>query len=179
MSRQYWVAPISPLHTADGTAYANSITLTDVAPTPAILIPANLLEPGSTFEVTAFGRFSTTTTPTLILGVYSGTVGQAIGSAVSLAATSAVTTPTTVTNQTFKVAGNFRCRTNGASGTVMGVLEVSNISTTATNMGPATAPATATIDTTVARYITLGATWGTQSVSNTLTVHHFEVRIVS
>lgn len=175
--REYWVAPLPPFQIADGSAYANSITLTDVAPTPAIVVPAGMLELGSRLEWEIFGRYSNTGTPTLTLGIYSGTIGQAIGSGVALCVSAAITTVSGVTNQTFRMQGGGQVRAVGTSGTILAATEISNVSTVACNMAPATAPATATIDTTVSRYITVGATWGTQSASNTLTIHHMGVRL--
>lgn len=177
--RQYLVTPIPPFHIADGAAYANSTTLTDVAPTPAVQLGANLLEIGTRLEWYAVGRYSNTSTPTLTLGIYSGTIGQAIGSGVALCTTSALTTVSGVTNRTWCLRGQGTVRAVGSSGTILGMAEVSNITTGATDMAPATAPATATIDTTVARYITIGATWGTANASNTLTVHDFGLRLVN
>lgn len=172
--RQYWVAPLSPLHTADGTAYASSTTLTDVSPTPNIVLPANQLEVGSLLRFEAFGRYSTTGTPTLVLGLYYGGVAG-----VAICATSAITTPSGVTNNSFYVRGQARVRSVGSSGTILGAITVDGVSSaTGINLGPATAPATATIDTTAAKALTLGATWGTNSASNTLTVHHWAVELV-
>lgn len=173
MSRQYWCAPLSPLFTADGAPLASSTTLTDISPTPNIILPAQLLEPGMLLRFVAFGRFSTTGTPTLLLGIYYGGVAGT-----ALCATSAVTTPSGVTNQTWRFEAEARVRTAGTSGTAMAVGVAENISTVATNMAPATAPATATIDTTAAKAITLGAQWGTNSASNTITCHHFDVELV-
>lgn len=170
--RQYWSAPFGPFQTADGTALASSTTLTDISPTPNITFPANFLEPGMTVWFTAWGRFSTTSTPTLLLGLYYGAVAG-----VAICATAAVTTPSAVTNQTWRFEGEFRVRTVGSSGTAIGVAVAENISTTATNMAPATAPATATIDTTAAKALTIGAQWGTNSASNTITCHHFGVEV--
>ena len=71
--RQYWIAPIPPFHIADGAAYNTSTTLTDVGPTPSIVLPANFLETGMRLEFGAFGRYSTTTgPPNLTLGIYIG-----------------------------------------------------------------------------------------------------------
>lgn len=179
MARQYWVAPLPPLHTADGAAYANSVALTDVAPAPQVLLPAGLLEVGTRLEFYAFGRYSNTATPTLTLGVYSGTIGQAIGSAAVICATSALTTPTTVTNRTWRLEGHAHVRAVGTSGSVLGMAEVSNVTTGGTDMAPAASPAAVTVDTTVARYLTVGAAWGTASASNTLTVHYVGFRLVS
>jgi hypothetical protein len=177
--RQYWIAPLPPVHTADGAAYANATALTDVGPTPQVLLPAGILEAGSRLEFLAFGRFSNTGTPTLNLGIYSGTIAQAIGSAVALVTSGAVTTITAATNRTWRLQGHLHVRSVGASGTILGVGELANVSSGGRDMMPATAPATATVDTTVARYLTVGATWGTANASNTLTVHGVEFRLTN
>lgn len=179
MARQYWVQPVSPFHIADGSAYASSASLTDVGPTPSIVLPANLLEVGSRLEFVAFGRFSTTGTPTLTLGIYLGT--GAIASGQAICASAALTTPSSVTNQTFRIEGNASVRAvgSGTSATIIGAAEISNVTSTATNMAPATAPATLGFDSTIANKVMLGATWGTSSSSNTLTCHYFDVRLIN
>lgn len=177
--RQYWVAPLPPFPTADGAAYANSAALTDVAPTPQVILPAGMLEIGTRLEWYAFGRYSNTGTPTLALGIYSGTIGQAIGSAAALCVTSTLTTVSGVTNRTWRLEGHAQVRAVGSSGSIMSIAEVSNVTTNGTDLAPATAPAAVTVDTTVARYLTVGATWGTASASNTLTVHYAGFRLVS
>jgi hypothetical protein len=168
------VAALEPLHTADGTALATSTTLTDISPAPPIVIPANLLQIGSTIRVRAAGRFSTTATPTLLLGLYYGGVAG-----VAICATSAVTTPSGVTNQTWEFEAEFDVRTIGSAGSALGVGKAINISTVATNMAPATAPAAATIDTTSAKALTIGAQWGTSSASNTITCHRYRVELLT
>lgn len=175
--RQYWVAPLSPLHSADGAAYASSTTLTDVSPTPNITIPANLLEVGSLLRICAVGKFSNTSTPTLLLGFYYGAVAGT-----ALAATSAITTTTGATNWQFRLEYEGRVRSVGSSGTIMGAgwLDLATSLTAVTHRPiPETALATVTIDTTAAKAITLGAQWGTSSASNTLTCTHFDVELVT
>lgn len=175
--RQYWVAPLSPLHTASGTAYASSTTITDVSPTPNITIPANLLEIGSLLRLSAWGTFSNTGTPTLLLGFYYGAVAGT-----ALAATSAITTTTGATNWQWRMWYEGRVRSVGTSGTIMGAGEVA-LATSLTAWTyrpiPETALATVTIDTTAAKAITAGATWGTNSASNTLTCLHFDAELVT
>ena len=172
--RQYWVAPLSPLHTADGAAYASATALTDVSPTPNIVLPANTLEVGSLLRFEAFGRYSTTTTPTLLIGIYYGAVAG-----VAIAATAALTTPSSVTNNSWYLRGQARVRSVGSSGTILGAISVEGVSAAAAvNLGPATAPATAAIDTTAAKALTVGAQWGTNNAANTLTCHHFAVELV-
>src|SRR5262245_50554453 len=77
----------SPQPTAAGTALANSTTLTVISVAPQFTLPANFLQAGSALRFTAFGVFSTTVTPTLLLGVYYGGVAG-----VALATTGAITT---------------------------------------------------------------------------------------
>lgn len=175
--RQYWVAPLSPLHTTDGAAYASSTTITDVSPTPNITLPANLLEVGSLLRMSAVAKFSNTGTPTLVSGFYYGGVAGT-----ALAATSAITTTTAATNWQLRLFYEGRVRSIGSTGTILGSGWVA-ISTSLTAWTfrpiPETAIATVTIDTTTAKTLTMGATWGTNSASNTLTCLHFDVELVT
>ncbi|HEY9411126.1 MAG TPA: hypothetical protein VIP77_16220 [Jiangellaceae bacterium] len=179
--RQYWVAPLPPFHTADGTAYNTSTTLTDVSPAPSIVIPANMLEVGSRLEFSAFGRFSNVaTTPTLILGIYLS--GGAIAAGNAIAATSAITTFTApVTNRTFRLEGNAQVRAagSGTAAQILGALEISNVTSNGTDMAPATAPTALGFDSTIANKVMIGAQWGASAAGNTLTVHYFGVRLVN
>lgn len=175
--RQYWNAPLAPLHTTDGTAYASSTTITDVSPLPPIVIPANLLEVGSLLRMSAWGTFSNTATPTLLLGFYYGAVAGT-----ALAATSAITTTTGATNWQWRIEYEGRVRSIGSSGTIMGGgwIDLATSLTAVTHRPiPETALATVTIDTTSAKSLTVGATWGTNSASNTLTCKHFDVELVT
>lgn len=159
-----------------GTAYASSVTLTDVSPPPQLTLPANYLQKGSVLRVTAAGTFSNTATPTLLLGVYYGGVAGT-----ALAATGATTTTTGATNWPFILEYEGIVRTTGTSGTIMGSGRV-YLATSLTAYSlipiPSTAIATVTIDTTTAKAITLGAQWGTNSASNTLTVTKFLVESI-
>ena len=172
---QVWTYPLLPQNIASGTAYASSVTLTDVSPTPQITIPANFLQPGMLIRVKWAFTFSNTSTPTLLQGVYYGGVAGT-----ALAATSAITTTTAATN--WPGTGEYfgRVRTIGSSGTIMGFgsIDLATSLTAVTHRPiPETALATVTIDTTASKAITLGAQWGTSSASNTLTCVHFDVDI--
>lgn len=177
MARSYWIAPKEPLHIADGTALASSTTLTDISPggtTNAVTFAPNELVLGQRLEFYAFGRYSTTGTPTLLIGVYIGGVAGA-----ALCATSALTTVSGVTNRSWRLEGHAQVRAVGSSGSVLGIAEVSNITTNGTDLAPATAPTAATWDTTASKIFTVGAQWGTSSASNTVTCHYFGVRVVA
>lgn len=177
--RQYWVAPIGPFHTANGTAYNTSTTLTDVSPLPAITVPGNLLEVGTEIELWASGEFSNTATPTLLLGFYYGGVAG-----VALAASTTITTITAATAWSWQMYYRGVVRTAGATGTINGQGELrmpaSLTQFQAPYVIPATAAArTATIDTTAAKSITVGAQWSASSASNTLTVNDISVKIIT
>lgn len=163
----------SPQPVAAGTALATSTTLTDVSQVPQFTLPANFLQAGSALRFTAFGVFSTTGTPTLLLGVYYGGVAG-----VALAATTAITTGSGVTNVPFRLELTTTVRSTGSSGTAMsqGFVDLGTSVSAATHVPlPQIALATVTIDTTAAKALTVGAQWGTSSASNTLTLHGFYV----
>lgn len=163
----------SPQPTAAGTALANSTTLTDISVAPQFTLPANFLQAGSAIQFTAFGVFSTTATPTLLLGVYYGGVAGT-----ALATTGAITTGSGVTNVPWRLKLTTTVRTTGSSGTAMsqGVFGMGT-SVSAWNFLPLpnTALATVTIDTTAAKTLTVGAQWSAASASNTITLHGFYV----
>lgn len=175
MARTLYVAPVPPMNATAGTAYASSVTPTDVSPAPQIVLPANLLDVGQVIRLTAFGVFSTTATPTLILGF-----GYGGFNSLSLASTTAMTTGT-ATNWPWRAEYEGRIRSTGTGGTIMGegyALLGTSLTVMSVNALPATALANVTIDTTTAKTISAGATWGTSSASNTLTCHHFSVELI-
>lgn len=176
--RQYWVAPIPPMHTTDGAAYNTSITLTDVSPAPQIQFPAMLLEPGSEVELSAAGSFSNTGTPTLLLGFYYGGVAG-----VALAATSAITTTTGAASWPWMMHYRGVVRTVGTTGSIQGqgwvMLGTSLTAFTLRAIPETLAARTVTIDTTIVKTITVGAQWGTSNASNTLTCNDISVKLVT
>lgn len=155
-----------------GAPLASSTTLTDISILPQLTIPANFLQVGSAIRLTAFGLFSTTVTPTLLLGFYYGTTTGVSG--VALAASAATATGSGVTNVPWRMEYTGIVRTVGASGTIMGqgFLHLgTTVALVNTSPLPVIALATVTIDTTVAKVITAGAQWGTNNAANTITCH--------
>lgn len=169
-----WAALLnSPQPTSAGTALASSVTLTDISAAPNFVLPANFLQNGSALRLTASGVFSNTSTPTLLLGFYYGGVAG-----VALAASSAITTTTGVTNVQWRLEATTTIRSTGSSGTAwtQGVLHLGTSATAWTVVPlPQAAPSAVTIDTTAAKALTVGAQWGTSSASNTVTCHSFYV----
>lgn len=181
MSRLYLRSPVPPFHSADGAALNTSITLTDISPTPQ-LVPtaAVMLEVGMEFEVNAYGEFSGTGTPTLLMGVYWGGVAG-----VALAASTAVTMTTTAAAWPFQIYYRGRIRALGTSGSIKGVgtwsFGTSLTATTIRSIPETQAARTVTIDTTPggAKALTIGAQWGTSSASNTITCYDISVDITN
>lgn len=178
MSRQYWVAPVGPFHTANGTAYNTSTTLTDVSATPNIVLPGNTLEQGSEIEITAYGEFSNTGTPTLILGLYYGGVAG-----VALAATTAITTTTGAASWPWMLQYRGVVRSVGTAGSINGQgwikLGTSLVAATVRFIPETLALRTVAIDTTTAKAVTVGAQWGASSASNTLTCQDISVKLIT
>lgn len=181
MARLYYAAPLGPLQAADGTAYASSVTITDVSPgglAGAIIIPAGSLDLGTTIKMGAAFTASNTGTPTLLIGFYYGGVAGT-----ALAATTAITTTTAMVNWKWEIYLEGVIQAVGTSGKFMpsrGEVHVPTSLTAFTSRPiPETALAQVTIDTTLQKIITLGATWGTSSASNTLTCKHMWVETLN
>jgi hypothetical protein len=174
--RQYWLAPIPPFHTADGTAYTGTAAIGDISPAPSIVLPANFLEVGQRLEFSAFGRYTSTGTPgTIVVGVYLGT--GAISAGQAIAATAAISVVASQTNRTWRLEGNASVRAVGSSATILGAMEVSNITSNGTDLAPATAPAVLTFASDIANKVMLGVTPSVTTGSWQL--HYFGVRVVN
>lgn len=139
-----------------------------MSPGANIVLPANYYYPGQIFKWTAWGIYSTTGTPNITLGQYYGGVA---GSA--LAATAATATGSGVANLMWQIEGYTRITTLGTSGAAVSFGKALGIAATAST--PVLMPVSSasgnsvTINTTTANAWTVGATWGTNSASNTLT----------
>jgi hypothetical protein len=160
---------------ADGTPLANSAALTSITPAPDFVLPANFLVPGNVIKLTAAGRFSTSGTPTLLIGAYYGGVAG-----VALATTGALTTLSGAANSSWEVEIVLAVRSQGSSGTVMAIGKAFGItSITAAALLPASAPSVATVDTTAAKSLVIGAQWGTGASANTITCHQFLIESIA
>lgn len=172
---QNYSAPIPNLPTASGTAYTASTTITDISPTPVITIPANQLTLGSKWKITGHGVMSPAAATTLIMGIYYGGTGG-----VTAAVTAAIT-PGALTTLPWTLEAFLDVRAIGASGSAMTQGEFRYAATTLTTVGVflsnGAAPAAQTIDTTTAKVLSLGATWGTNNAS-TIQCHQWWVEAI-
>lgn len=175
--RQYWRGPLPPLQDVAGAALLSSVALTDISPLPPNVIPANVLEKGCSLILKAQGFFSTTATPTLLLGFYLGGIAG-----VALAASPAITTGT-ATAWPWELEYRGRIRSIGSAGQIVGYGKLSlgtALATYAITPIPTVAASRAVaIDTTAAKSITVGAQWGTNSASNTITCDEILVELAS
>lgn len=177
MSRQFWEETLA-WATADGTAVANTTTETVIFPN--ITIPANFLQDGRVIKLTAFGRVSTTGTPTLTFKLRWGGVSGTV-----IVQSGALTQGSTITNAPWMLEAFIQTRTNGSSGSVfvMGSAmcwdDAVGSTGSATNApgiaaltsAGASVPAAVTVDLTADTALSLSATWSAASSSNTLTGH--------
>jgi hypothetical protein len=181
MANQEWVNSFGPWHIADGTAVTASATLTELTPTPQILIPyPALIVPGTRVRFNAWGVYTTTGTQgTLTLGVYMGAANTAIGSLTAIATTGALTWVAAQTTRGWHIAGQVDVRTAAVAGTAVGYLDVTNITSGSSDVAAAVSitSTTSAINTTITNSIALGATISVASQS--ITCRSFTVEVLN
>lgn len=156
--------------TADGTAVANTTTETIIFPN--VTIPANYMADGRAIRLRAFGKLSTTGTPTITFAIRWGGVSGTV-----LATSEAITCATGSANTAWSIEAIIQTRTNGATGTlfVMGDVVVNLTASTNTSgtfgVSGFDAPAAVTVDLTADTALSITADWSAASASNTLTGH--------
>jgi hypothetical protein len=160
-----------------GVAYNTSTSATDVSPGgntagQALTLNGATLQPGSEYRVTARGIVSTTGTPNLTLGVYYGGVAG-----VALATTGAIATGSGLSNVVWTLQCDVRVVNTGTSGSAYALGTVTGPYVASTVAIPASSSSgnLVTVNTSTANLLTVGATWGTSSASNTLQVIFFRV----
>lgn len=161
-----------------GTALSNSTTTTDISPGgntsgQAFSFSSSSLQLGVHLRVRAKGIVSNTGTPTLNLGVY---YGGAAGTA--LATTGAVTTLTGLSNALWHLECDLRVDAVGAgtAGSIKSLGSVTGISASPVMMPASSASGNAVaVNTTSGALLTIAATWGTASASNSIQVIMFTV----
>ncbi len=171
--RNHFRSPLRVVQT-DGTAIANTTTETIIF--PDVPIPANYFEDNRVLCGTAFGKHSTTGTPTLTFAVRAGGVAGTL-----LATTEAITCGSGVTNMNWFVEYWIQTRTNGASGALLawGLCHLHTAAGTVLSnvfgVSGHDAPANVSVDLTAAFNLSLTADWSAASASNTLTGMHYVV----
>lgn len=147
---------------ADGLTLA---TFTTSAPVfPVLALPANYWKVGRLFHIKARGIWAATGTPT-----YTFRIQNTVGTTVTVV-TSAAITVSAITNQAWELEVQIQCRSEGTTGTLEAMGDVGLGGVTGINYLPATgtAPATATVDTTIAQSLGVEIACSVSSASNTV-----------
>lgn len=167
---------------ADGTAVANTTTETILFPN--VTIPANYMQDGRALKLTAYGKYSTTGTPTMVFSIRWGGAAGTL-----LAKSTTITGGSGITNAMWMTEAWIQTRTNGATGTLfIHGLSALGSGLTTPAVGSATAapgfsflssaasqitPAAVTVDLTADTALSLTGTWSAASASNTTTGNHY------
>ncbi len=175
---QTWIANANSPGQGAGSALASSAALTDISAggASASAFFTQTYGPmyvGQRWRLTAHGVFSTTGTPTLLLGAYYGGVAGT-----ALAATAATTTGSGAAAWPWRLELLFQVRSLGSSGTVwaQGWCDFPTSLTALTRTSiPVTNAQLVTVNTGTNSALTVGAQWGTSSASNTVTCEDFVV----
>lgn len=158
--------PRASLQTWQETLYSSIVTETALtAAAEAYLfpnyyggpIPPQYMVPHRTLNLRISGQLSTAATPgTFTERLKWSALGDAATAGVTLAASAATTMAASQTNITWRAEFYVTCRTEGATGTLIatGIFESAAIPTPFAFTMPASAPATATVDTTTTKYLT-------------------------
>jgi len=177
MSRQYWAEGLT-WATSDGTAVANTTTETIIFPN--VTVPANYMQDGRTLRLTAFGKLSTTGTPTMTFAVRWGGVSGTL-----LATTEAITCASGAANTMWYLQAYITTRTNGSTGTlfVTGNATVNLTASTNTTgvfgVSGFDAPAAVTVDLTADTALSITADWSAQDAANTLTGNQYYIESIN
>lgn len=151
---------------AAGTTYSAQPTI----------IPVNYLKPGTTIRTEAFGTFSTTGTPTLVIGAYYGTTALAVNAALTTAS-GAATLPWHL-----RLVSQVRQIANEAAIAVVTHGELvygTTVSATTQIPVPGIALATVNVDNTSANEWSVQATWSASSASNIVVLHGLVIEEVT
>lgn len=182
----YVTTPVPPFHTAAGASFGTFTTRQDVSPVPVPVLLPYQLRPGQKIRIEAQGEFSSTGTPTIVLGAYIGTGYAATGipSAVTtvLAETGTISLATAAA-WPWKLdlacmvtvdgtAGQMVCSGNVHAGSSLTALSDLAIPITQ-------ALRTVTFNQTVANAVGICATFSASSASNTVKVNSLLVSLLN
>jgi hypothetical protein len=177
MPLQSWESVLNVPGLGAGTALASSTSATDISPAPQLTLPAGYLYVGQRLRLVGYGIFSTTGTPNLTLGGYYGGVAGTL-----LAGTGTVATGNNAASWPWRLQLEIYVRSLGASGTVWcnGLVSLGTSLTAMSQLWiPNSQTQPITINTTTANALTIGATWGTSSSSNTITCEDAYIEAIS
>jgi hypothetical protein len=165
-----------------GTALTNTTVETDVTALPPFIIGQNmpLLSANEVLTIIAGGTVATSgSTPTLVLGAYYGSTGSTGGTALVATAATALTNQAAAT-WPWRLEVRLMALTLGTTGTIQARAVLywpTSISAWTVSPLPITNVASVTVDTTSAKALTIGGTWGTAASTNILQLQYFDVTV--
>src|SRR5689334_18825053 len=114
---------VPPYATALGAAFSTFTTRQDISAKPSPIIPPNAMWEGRRIKIEAEGEFSTTGTPTLVLGFYVGIPGASGAPAAIttvLAESAAITTASGAAAFPWRLEWRALVTASGTSGSLTG-----------------------------------------------------------
>ena len=170
-----------------GAAFNTFTTKKDVSPLPIPRIPAGRLELGSVIKIEAEGEYSTTGTPNGTWGLYLGTFDDASGSVpaitTDIALSSVIVTPSGAAAFPWRMEWRGKVIKTGSSGSMIGngdLEQGTSLTAYTTFPIPITAALrTVAINTTIDNRIGVSFTWGTSSISNSVTTYNITVAVLN
>ena len=183
MSRQFWSETVA-WATASGTAVASTASETILVPNTTI--PANFLQDGRALRLRAWGQYGTTATPSCVISLrWGGVAGTILAKTGLNVLTSGVGGGASMTaNWSFEAI--IQTRSNGSSGTLWTMGDVTWYTSTLTTAGtvtqygmpvalisgttgaPGTAAAVSTVDLTADTALSLTALWSASNAANSI-----------
>lgn len=180
MARNTWVALENSDIRGLGAAGLTLATFTTSAPVfPLLVLPANYWKLGKLVHLRARGTYATTGAPT-----YTFRIQNTVGTTVTVVTSAALTAGTTQTNMPWELDIQIECRAEGTSGALFAMGDMNWGLTSTTNASfylPAagSAPANATLDTTIAQSLGVEIACNTSSASNTVTGQILEIKSIN
>lgn len=186
MADGFITTPVPPFHQAAGAAFGTFTTRQDVSPVPVPVILPYQLKVGTRGNIKAHGEYSSTGTPTLILGTYigSGFGASGIPSAITtvLAESNAISLATAAA-WAWKLDLDFLVTAVGTAGSMLVEGNV-HAGSSLTAMSDIPIPITQALRTvafnsTVANAVGICATFSASNAANTVKVNNLFVSLLN
>ena len=181
----YVTTPVGPFQTAVGAQFNTFTSKQNISPVPVPVILPYQMRLGTKLKIEAEGNFSTTGTPTLVIGCFFGPLGASGVPTITLsfADSSAITTGSAAASWPWRLEYRGIVTGLGTAGSIVGQgnLELgTSLTASSTSPIPVTAALrTVAIDTTIARAVGICATWSASTASNTLNVDNLSVLLLN
>lgn len=187
MADGYITTPVGPFPIAVGATFGTFTTKQDISPLPVPVILPYQLRLGSKIKIEAEGEYSSTGTPTYVLGIYYGiTLDASTGKPLAITGTLAESAAISVaTGAAWPWRLEYRgiVTALGSAGTIIGQGDLeagTSLTAFSANAIPVTqALRTVAIATTGPLAIGVCATCSASSASNTVKVNNFSVQIMN